>query len=131
MIDSETVSRLARHWEDGWNTVDLELIMQPFAAEVVFSSPFVPSQTGDLAKTTIEGVEALRAYIAGALQRAGDVRYTLNSAYAGTDTVILVYTCHLPDGSDKPGADIMRVNGAGQVVEWRCHYTSDPVDWRG
>jgi hypothetical protein len=130
VIDPETVNALARHWEDGWNGVDLDRILAPFGPDVVFSSPFVPRLVGDATRTTIEGLDALRAYVAGALERSGDVRYTLDGAYAGTDTVILVYTCHLPDGTDKPGADIMRVDGHGQVVEWRCHYASDPTTWR-
>ncbi len=37
---------------------------------------------------------------------------------------------HLPDGSDRPGADLMRLDGDGKVVEWRCHYASDPTAWR-
>ncbi len=46
------------------------------------------------------------------------------------DTVVLVYTCHLPDGSEKPGADLMRVDADGRVVEWHCHYGDDPTAWR-
>ncbi|HEY8527665.1 MAG TPA: nuclear transport factor 2 family protein [Acidimicrobiales bacterium] len=123
MIDEALAGELARHWDEGWNGYDLETIMAPFAEDVVFSSPFVARATGDRAKTTIEGREALRAYIAGALERAPGIRYTLDATYAGTESVVLVYTCHLPDGTDKPGADSMRVDDAGQVVEWRCHYT--------
>lgn len=131
MIDGSLVAELGRHWDEGWNGRDVETIMAPFAAGIVFSSPFVPKQTGDPAKTTVEGYDAVRDYVADALRRSGDVRYTLDAEYTGTDTVVLVYTCHLPDGSDKPGADIMRVDGDGKVVEWRCHYTSDPTQWRG
>jgi hypothetical protein len=131
MVDTSVVAALARHWEDGWNGLDLDLIMEPFGPDVVFSSPFVPRQLGDPSKTTIEGFDAVRSYVADALQRSGDVRYTLDGAYGGTDSVILVYTCHLPGGSDQPGADIMRIDAEGKVVEWRCHYASDPTQWRG
>jgi len=130
VIDAATVERLGRHWEDGWNGPDLDVIMAPFADEVVFSSPFVPRITGDPDDDTITGKAAVRDYLAAALVRSSDVRYTLDAAYAGTDTVVLVYTCHLPGGIDKPGADLMRVDATGQVVEWRCHYASDPTAWR-
>jgi hypothetical protein len=130
VLDTGIVQMLARHWSDGWNGRKLDVIMEPFAANVVFSSPFVATQTGDPSTSTIVGYDALRSYIADALRRSGDVRYTLDGAYAGTDTVVLVYTCHLPDGSDKPGADLMRVDADGKVTEWRCHYTSDPKAWR-
>jgi hypothetical protein len=130
MISDAVVADLARHWEQGWNGPDLEVIMAPFATDVVFSSPFMKALTGDPARPAIEGVDALRQYISDALARSGDVRYTLHQALAGTDTVILVYTCHLPGGVDKPGADVMRVDADGKVVEWRCHYATDPTAWR-
>jgi steroid delta-isomerase len=122
VLDDATVHMLARHWEDGWNRGDLETIMAPFAQDVVFSSPGVSMMTGDPAKTTIEGADALREYIDGALRRTRGISYTLQATYAGTDSVVLVYGCGFPDGAQKPGADLMRVDRDRMVVEWRCHY---------
>jgi hypothetical protein len=131
MLDDTTVAALARHWDDGWNRGDVDLIMAPFADGIVFSSPGVAKVTGDPARRSVEGAAAMRAYVVDALARAGDVRYTLHQALAGTDSVILVYTCHLPEGPPRPGADLLRVDAEGRVVEWRCHYGSDPTTWRG
>lgn len=122
MLDKATVEHLAWLWDEGWNTGDLATIMMPFATDVVFSSPFVPKLTGDPAKTTIDGYEALRSYVDYALQHAPGIRYTIDATYAGTDTLILVYTCHNPDGTVRRGSDYMRVDEAGKVAEWRCHY---------
>ena len=127
MLDDSTVTDLQRHWHDGWNAGDLATIMAPFAADVVFSSPFVPRLTGDPAKTTIDGHEALRSYVDYALRRTPGIRYTLEATYAGTDTVVLVYSCVAPDGTVRRGADTMRVDAAGKVVEWRCHYSRDSM----
>lgn len=127
MLDDATVAYLRRHWDEGWNTGDLATIMTPFAADVVFSSPFVPRLTGDPAKTTIDGHDALRAYVDYALRRTPGIRYTLDATYAGTDAVVLVYTCYSPDGTVRHGADSMRVGAAGKVVEWRCHYRADSM----
>ncbi|MGI8329423.1 nuclear transport factor 2 family protein [Actinomadura scrupuli] len=127
MLDDTTVEDLRRHWHEGWNHGDLSTIMAPFAAEVVFSSPFVPRLTGDPAKTTIDGHDALRSYVDHALRRTPGIRYTLDATYAGTDTLVLVYTCHSPDGTVRRGADSMRVDAAGKVVEWRCHYSRDSM----
>jgi len=97
--------------------------MTPFAADVVFSSPGIALMTGDPNRTTIEGSEALRAYIEGALRRSpAGLHYTLQQTYVGTDAVVFTYRCDLPDGTQKPGADSMRVDDDGKVVEWRCHY---------
>lgn len=122
VLDDATVETLARRWEDGWNRGDLETIMAPFAPDVVFSSPGISMMTGDPAKTTIDGADALRAYVDAALLRTRGIRYTLQAKYAGVDSVVLVYTCGLPDGAQTPGADLMRVGSDGRVVEWRCHY---------
>lgn len=120
-MNDDVARSLARHWDDGWNKGDLETIMSPFAEDVVFSSTY--------SQQDIVGYDALRDYCAAALERSGDVRYTLHDVYTGTETLILVYTCHLPKG-DKPGTDLMRVNDEGKVTEWRSHYTSDPTRWR-
>jgi len=121
-LDDETVEMLKRHWEVGWNSGDLDMIMAPFAPDVVFSSPGISMMTGDPSKTTIEGHEALRSYIEGALGRTSGVEYTLTATYIGTDSVVIVYTCGLVGGGAKKlGADSMRVDD-GKVVEWRCHY---------
>jgi hypothetical protein len=130
VLEDQIVAEIARHWDEGWNGADVDVIMAPFGDDIVFSSPFIPRLTGDSAQRTVDGSPALRRYVVDALARAGDVRYTLHQALAGSDTVVLVYTCHLPDGSDRPGADLLRVDQDGKVVEWRCHYATDPTAWR-
>lgn len=127
MLDEATVEELRRHWDEGWNAGDLEVIMAPFADDVVFSSPFVPRLTGDPARTSIAGHEALRAYVAHALERTPGIRYTLHSVYTGTDAAVLVYSSVAPDGTVRKGADSMRVDATGKVVEWRCHYSVDSM----
>ena len=122
VVDDSTVQRLQRHWEDGWNQGDVDTIMAPFAADVVFASPGIAMMTGDPSRTTIEGQDALRSYIEGALRKTRGVRYTLTATHVGTDSIVLVYSCGLPDGEQKLGADLMRVDDTGKVIEWRCHY---------
>lgn len=122
ILDDATVEMLCRHWEDGWNQGDLETIMAPVAPAVVFSSPGILMLTGDPSRTTIEGYDELRTYIEEALRRAGDVRYTLRATHVGIDSIILCYACGRPNGPEKLGADLMRIDSDRRVVEWRCHY---------
>ena len=122
MLDDATTQALVRHWEEGWNTGDVDTIMAPFARDVVFSSPGVAMLTGDPARTTIEGYDALRSYLEDALRRTRSLRYRVHATYVGTDSIVLVYDCGLPGGDKKRGADLMRVGTDGKVVEWRCHY---------
>jgi hypothetical protein len=122
MLDDSTVQALQRHWEDGWNQGDLDTIMAPFADDVLFASPGIALMTGDPTRTSITGAAELRSYIDGALRKTRDVRYTLDATYVGPDSIVLVYSCGLPNGPQKLGADLMRVDDTGKVIEWRCHY---------
>jgi hypothetical protein len=122
ILDDAIVRELERHWEEGWNGGDVDTIMAPFAPDIVFSSPGISMLSGDPAATTIEGYDALRSYIAGALRRTSGVRYSLRATYVGTDSVVLAYACALPGGTEKLGADLMRIGRDRKVVEWRCHY---------
>jgi hypothetical protein len=124
MLDEAIVTRLERHWLEGWNGEDVDLIMAPYAEDVVFSSPFVTRITGDPAKATIEGKAALTDYVDAALKRTPGIRYSLDATYVGNDAIVILYTASLPDGSTKTGADLMGVDGDGQIVDWRCHYTT-------
>jgi ketosteroid isomerase-like protein len=125
-VQEGTAAALARHWEQGWNGLDLETIMAPFADDVTFSSPFVSRFTGDPAVTHVTGYAAVRDYMATALERAGDVRYTLDDVYQGTDMVILVYRFQRPGQPERAGADSMRLDTVDKVVEWRSCYPFAP-----
>lgn len=125
-IDGETVERMRRHWEDGWNQNDADLICEPFAPDVVFSSPFVPRIVGDPDVWEIRGYDAVRQYVVDSFERATQgIRYRCDEAHAGTDCVILTYTVLHPAG-ERLGVDLMRLDERGQVVEWRCHYPFEP-----
>jgi ketosteroid isomerase-like protein len=121
-VTPDDVERLQRHWLDGWNRGDLDTIMAPLAPDIVFSSPGIAMMTRDPSRTTIEGADALREYLATALGMTAAVRYTLRESFAGTDSLVITYSCGRPGGDQKHGADSFRVDADGRVFEWRCHY---------
>src|SRR3954452_25169159 len=127
MLDPTTVTRLEQHWLEGWNGEDVDVIMAPYASDVVFTSPFIGPVSDDPDRASIRGREALRDYVDRALKRTPGIRYTLDGTFVGADAVVLLYSCRLPDGSVKRGADSMRVNGDGQIVDWKCHYSADSL----
>jgi len=118
MIDNATSKMLAHHWEEGNNACDVDMVMEPFATNVIFSSPFVSRLTGDPKKTTIEGYDALREYIDNSFRQVPGIRYTLDNTFVGAESIILLYACHLPDGRTVTGADLMLSSGA---VTTRSH----------
>lgn len=123
IVDAATVSTLATHWEEGWNREDVDTIVAPFAADVLFSSPYVSRFGSDRTRSTLHGLSAVRQYVADSFVRATrGIKYTLDASYAGTDTVVLCYTVHHPSAGDRSGVDTMRIDATGKVVEWRCQY---------
>ena len=125
VVDAATVEMLRRHWEEGWNSNDADLVVEPFADDVVFSSPFVPRILGDPDTWEVRGLDAVRQYVADSFVRATQgIRYRCDRADAGTDGVVLSYTVLHPAG-ERPGVDLMRLGPDGKVVEWRCHYPFD------
>jgi hypothetical protein len=123
MIDAQVARTLVESWHEGWNAEDVDRIMAPFAEDVVFTSPFVSRVGPDGTSESVEGAEALRAYVTGALRRTPGIRYRVDEVHLGTDTLVLDYTVTFPDGHpDTTGADLMRIDTEGLVVEWRSHY---------
>jgi hypothetical protein len=118
MLDDATVQNLQRHWDEGWNAGDLATIMAPFAADVVFSSPFVPKLTGDPAKTTIDGDEALRSYVeyACAAPRGSGTRSTRRTPAPTRSS------------SSTPAISRTGPSGAGQIL---CASTRRARWWSG
>lgn len=123
LISEEQVAALGDHWERGWNELDIDVIMEPFAPDVVFRSPFVPRISGDPAVSAIVGYDAVKQYMADSFTRATQgLRYSLDSTYIAPDSLVLLYRVHRPDGTEKPGADTMVIGADGLVHEWRSHY---------
>lgn len=122
-MDTDAATALARAWDEGWNSEDVDRIMAPFADHVVFSSAFVSRIGGDASSNEIVGADALRAYVIAALTRTPGIRYRVDQVHLGPASVVLAYTVTFPDGRpDTSGADFLRVDDAGEVVEWRSHY---------
>lgn len=123
VVDAATVSRLGKHWEDGWNREDVDIIVAPFAEDLLFSSPYISRLQRDPSQSTLRGLGAVKQYVADSFSRATrGIKYTLDASYAGTDTVVLCYTVHHPTLGKLSGIDTMRLDAEGKVVEWRCQY---------
>jgi hypothetical protein len=125
-VSDELAERLRHHWDRGWNDADVELIMEPFADDVVFRSPFVSKLGTDPASPSVAGKDALRAYVVAALERTPGIRYTVDAIFLGAGSLVLTYTVHFPDGRpDVTGADLMLVDAQERIVDWRSHYEPD------
>ncbi len=123
LVDASTVARLGKHWEDGWNSANVETIVAPFADDVLFSSPYIPRLVGDRTVSSLRGLPKVRQYVSDSFAKATQgIQYSLDASYAGTESVVLCYTVHHPSLGKLSGIDTMRLDDAGKVVEWRCQY---------
>ena len=90
MLTAEIVKQFAQEWIQAWNSHDLDLIVEHYSAEIVFSSPFVAS-IGTNSAGCVTGREALRAYFKAALDRFPDLQFKLRGVFRGNDALTIVY----------------------------------------
>jgi len=80
----------AATWAAAWNAHDVEAVLSHFADDVTFSSPLaaeiVPGSGG-----VVRGKAALRAYWSEGLRRQPDLRFEVEGAYLGVDTLVIHY----------------------------------------
>ena len=88
---------LERH-DAGWNTQDLDAIIATYTDDVVF-------QNHTAGEEPIEGVEAVRAHLAGIFERWPDMRFTSRRLYVSDDFCTSEWTARAT------GRD-------GKVIEW-------------
>lgn len=86
-LDAVTFSK---QWERAWNAHDVELVLEHFHKDVVFTSPvaakLLPATAG-----IVLGKVALRHYWTKALQRIPNLRFVVEDVYQGIDTIAIVY----------------------------------------
>lgn len=78
----------AARWLEAWNAHDLDAILEHYAEEVRFTSPFAARLTGH---SLIEGKDDLRAYFSAALARFPDLHFAQCREFAGETGLTLVY----------------------------------------
>lgn len=81
----------AKSWEEGWNSHDLDAIMQHYREDIVFrSKKAIPiAGTGE-----IHGKQALRTYWAMALERQPDLKFHVQDVFEGHDMLVISYLNH-------------------------------------
>jgi ketosteroid isomerase-like protein len=111
------MNNFAQAWVDAWNSHDLEAIMEHYADDVVFYSPFIQKLNND-PTGRIQGKEGLRAYFAKGLEAYPDLHFELYHVLEGIQSAVLYYK----SVNNRLSAEMMVLNEAGKVVEVRAHY---------
>ncbi|MGO9974588.1 MAG: YybH family protein [Solirubrobacteraceae bacterium] len=89
-MDRAEATKFVAEWERAWNARDLDSLLGHFSDAVVFTSP-VAAQILPDCDGVIRGKEALRRYWAEGLRRIPDLRFEVESVYAGVRTIVINY----------------------------------------
>jgi ketosteroid isomerase-like protein len=110
----------SEQWVAAWNAHDVELVLEHFHNDVVFTSPvaakILPDTTG-----IVRGKPALRDYWTRALQQIPDLRFVVEDVYQGVDTIAIGYR----NQADARVCEVLRFNG-DVVIEGHGTYLVAP-----
>ncbi|RYX84045.1 nuclear transport factor 2 family protein [bacterium] len=106
-------------WMGAWNSHDLEAILDHYAEDIEFSSPFA---TRIMGTALISGIEALEEYFSRALERFPDLHFSHMNVFSGAQSVVLCYRS--VDGLD--AVETMVFNDCGLVHRVWAHYRETP-----
>ena len=119
-MNEQRAISLAQAWITAWNRHDLHAIVQHYAPDVKFTSPFVQSLCGE-PSGTIHGREALHAYFQKGLQAYPELRFELIRIFTGVDSMLLYYR----SVNGLLAGEMMTVNNDGQIESVRVHYVKE------
>ncbi|MBL7685280.1 MAG: nuclear transport factor 2 family protein [Deltaproteobacteria bacterium] len=117
MIPLNNADERAHHWIEDWNRHDLESILNHYAEDIVFYSPFVVSIM-EKSPACLEGKEQLRDYFSKAFTKYPDLNFKLHHVFSGIDSVVLYYESVM----NLQAAEFMKINAEGLIQEVRAHY---------
>ena len=114
----ESAQHFAETWVKSWNTHDLDGILEHYAEEVTFTSPF--ARLLDNSTGTIQGRAALRQYFSRALTLYPELHFELLEVFVSVDSIVLYYRSVL----NLNAAETMAFNADGQVIRAVAHYAN-------
>ena len=109
--------RLAEEWVGAWNAHDLDAIMALYAPGVVFQTPTIIATLG-IPDGVVRGAEDLREHFARGLARLPDLRFDLESVYAGVSSIAMTY--RWADGT--PVCELHEYDPAGLIERVQALY---------
>ena len=118
-IDPQT---FAAAWLAAWNAHDVEAVLSHFHEDAVFTSPFAaqlfPESGGRLA-----GKQAIRDYWIAGLARVPDLRFSIDTVFAGIDCLVIAYV----NQKQVRVSEVLKFAG-DRVIEGHGTYPADAAD---
>jgi hypothetical protein len=107
-----------RHWMRAWNAHDVDAITEHYRDDVEYESPFVAALGGGDGR--LHGADALRGYVAAALERYPDLYFDVRSATVatGASSIAMAYR----SVNDLLAIETLVLDGDRKVARALCHY---------
>jgi ketosteroid isomerase-like protein len=122
----DQIDSYVKSWIDAWNRRDAEAVLAHFSNDVRFTSPTAERVVG---VPTVIGKAALRSYWLAALERSGELRFTLDRALwdGERNELAIVYYRDVNGQLDK-ACELLAFDGSGQVARGEAMY--GVAEWR-
>ncbi|WP_437311371.1 nuclear transport factor 2 family protein [Sorangium sp. So ce388] len=117
MQDPEFARRFAQEWIAAWNSHDLERIFSHYTDDFEMSSPFIVERMHE-PSGTLKGKAAIRAYWEKGLAADPSLRFELEAALPGVDSLTILYRT----ASGRRVAEVVVFNEQRQVIKGLAHY---------
>jgi len=117
-MDPAQAEQMAKNWTEAWNNHDLDAMMEHYAEDVVFHSPFV-KKLNDEEQGVVRGKPALREYLARGMEAYPHVRFQLHRTGVGLGSIVLNYI----SVNGMLANEVHILDETGKAKEVRCHYS--------
>jgi ketosteroid isomerase-like protein len=117
IVTEERASSFAKAWIDAWNSHNLDRILEHYADDIVFYSPFIVKVLGD-ERGQINGKAALHSYFAKGLAAYPDLRFELHTVLSGIDGLTIYYTSI----NGRLVTETILFNQSGDIATVHAHY---------
>lgn len=117
-MDAIEAEQIAKAWTEAWNTNDLDSMLEHYAEDVVFYSPFI-KLVDENAPLVIHGKTALREYFARGKEAYPHDRFQLHRTGLGAGSIVLNYI----SVNGMLANEVHVLNDENKAIEVRCHYS--------
>jgi hypothetical protein len=119
-MTQEQALQFANEWISAFNAHNLSAILEHYADELEFYSPFIPllkfNESGCI--TTKRDLER---YFGVGLRTYPELHFTLHNVFVGIDTLVIYYT----SVNGRLASEVFHLNKLGKAEKVFCHYVID------
>lgn len=120
MLNNETAKKFVEEWITAFNSHSIGLILEHYANEIEFYSPFIP-----LLQFNPEGVirnkADLKRYFETGLNAYPALHFELHKYFTGINTIVIYYT----SVNNRLAAETFLLNDEARAVKVFCNYHTD------